>query len=65
MSEDTMLYVALPRGFKPGGSNLTFGFTEEEDAIAGRPVAPAMASFCFGYILEYLCDFVRFVAILL
>jgi iron complex outermembrane receptor protein len=42
LSEDTMLYVALARGFKPGGSNLTFGFTEEEDAIAGRPVAPAM-----------------------
>ena len=42
LSEDTMLYVALARGFKPGGSNLTFGFTEEEDAIAGRPIAPAM-----------------------
>ena len=37
-----MLYVALARGFKPGGSNLTFGFTEEEDASAGRPIAPAM-----------------------
>ncbi len=42
LSEDTMLYVALARGFKPGGSNLTFGFTEEEDAIAGRPIAPAL-----------------------
>ena len=37
-----MVYVALARGFKPGGSNLTFGFTEEEDAAAGRPIAPAL-----------------------
>jgi iron complex outermembrane receptor protein len=42
LSEDTMVYVALARGFKPGGSNLTFGFTEEEDAAAGRPIAPAL-----------------------
>tara|TARA_B100000925_G_scaffold281726_1_gene253805 strand:- start:79 stop:1299 length:1221 start_codon:yes stop_codon:yes gene_type:complete len=42
LSDDTMLYVALARGFKPGGSNLTFGFTEEEDVAAGRPVAPAL-----------------------
>mgnify|MGYP005672040497 FL=1 len=42
LSEDSMVYVALARGFKPGGSNLTFGFTEEEDAAAGRPIAPAL-----------------------
>ncbi len=42
LSEDIMVYVALARGFKPGGSNLTFGFTEEEDAAAGRPIAPAL-----------------------
>ncbi len=42
LAEDTMVYVALARGFKPGGSNLTFGFTEEEDAAAGRPIAPAL-----------------------
>ena len=41
-SDDTMGYVSLTRGFKPGGSNLTFGFTEAEDIAAGRPVAPAM-----------------------
>ena len=41
-SDDIMGYFALARGFKPGGSNLTFGFTEEEDVAAGRPVAPAL-----------------------
>ncbi len=29
LSEDTMLYVGLARGFKPGGSNLTFGFDDD------------------------------------
>ena len=37
-----MAYLSLSRGFKPGGSNLTFGFTEVEDAAAGRPLAPAL-----------------------
>ena len=37
-----MAYVSYTKGFKPGGSNLTFGYTEEEDVIAERPVAPAM-----------------------
>ena len=42
LDEDTMAYVSYTKGFKPGGSNLTFGYTEEEDVIAERPVAPAM-----------------------
>jgi iron complex outermembrane receptor protein len=37
-----MTYLSFARGFKPGGSNLTFGFTEAEDAVAGRPLAPAL-----------------------
>jgi iron complex outermembrane receptor protein len=37
-----MAYLSFARGFKPGGSNLTFGFTEAEDAAAGRPIAPAL-----------------------
>ena len=39
---DAMVYLSYSKGFKPGGSNLTFGFTEAEDVIAERPVAPAM-----------------------
>ena len=42
LDEDTMAYVSYTKGFKPGGSNLTFGYTEAEDVIAERPVAPAM-----------------------
>jgi iron complex outermembrane receptor protein len=42
LADDTMAYVSFTRGFKPGGSNLTFGFTEEEDAASGTPIAPAM-----------------------
>jgi iron complex outermembrane receptor protein len=42
VSDDAMVYLSFSKGFKPGGSNLTFGFTEAEDVIAERPVAPAM-----------------------
>ncbi len=42
ISNSTMAYLSFARGFKPGGSNLTFGFTEAEDASAGRPIAPAL-----------------------
>ena len=42
ISDSTMAYLSFARGFKPGGSNLTFGFTEAEDASAGRPIAPAL-----------------------
>ncbi len=42
LADDTMAYVSFSQGFKPGGSNLTFGFTEAEDAASGTPLAPAM-----------------------
>ena len=29
ISQDTMFYVAVSRGYKPGGSNLTFGFDDD------------------------------------
>ncbi|MDC0124232.1 TonB-dependent receptor [Gammaproteobacteria bacterium] len=42
ISDGTMAYLSFSQGFKPGGSNLTYGYTEAEDIVAGRPVAPAM-----------------------
>ena len=42
LSDQTMAYWSFSQGFKPGGSNLTYGYTEAEDVIAERPVAPAM-----------------------
>ena len=37
LSDDTMLYLALAKGFKPGGTNLTYGFsTQEELDAVGR-----------------------------
>ena len=42
LSDQTMAYWSVSQGFKPGGSNLTYGYTEAEDIIAERPVAPAM-----------------------
>ena len=42
LSDQTMAYWSISQGFKPGGSNLTYGYTEAEDIIAERPVAPAM-----------------------
>ncbi|MDB3951795.1 TonB-dependent receptor [Gammaproteobacteria bacterium] len=42
LSDQTMAYWSISQGFKPGGSNLTYGYTETEDIIAERPVAPAM-----------------------
>ena len=46
MDDDTMAYVSFTRGFKPGGTNLTFGRAtrEELDAIFrfDAVVAPAM-----------------------
>ena len=29
LDDDTMTYLSFSRGFKPGGSNLTFGFTDD------------------------------------
>ena len=42
VDSDTMVYFSQTRGFKPGGGNLTFGFTTTEDAAASRALAPAM-----------------------
>ena len=42
LSDQTMAYLSFSQGFKPGGSNLTYGYTEAEDIAEGRPVAPAM-----------------------
>ncbi|MDC1183816.1 TonB-dependent receptor, partial [Gammaproteobacteria bacterium] len=42
LSNVAMAYISFSQGFKPGGSNLTYGYTEAEDAAAARPVAPAM-----------------------
>ena len=42
LSDQTMAYWSFSQGFKPGGSNLTYGYTEAEDIIVERPVAPAM-----------------------
>ena len=42
LSDQTTAYWSVSQGFKPGGSNLTYGYTEAEDIIAERPVAPAM-----------------------
>ncbi|MDC3078521.1 TonB-dependent receptor [SAR86 cluster bacterium] len=35
---DTMIYVSQTRGFKPGGSNLTFGRTKADDAARNSAV---------------------------
>ena len=42
LSDEAMAYVSFSQGFKPGGSNLTYGYNEAEDIAEGRPVAPAM-----------------------
>jgi iron complex outermembrane receptor protein len=42
INNSTMTYLTFARGSKPGGTNLTFGFTEAQDTEAGRPVAPAL-----------------------
>ena len=42
VQEEIMVYVSQTRGFKPGGSNLTFGYTVAQDIAAGDPGVPAM-----------------------
>ena len=57
VDSDTMIYFSQTRGFKPGGGNLTFGFTEAEDLVtktaayttlystdAGSPTGTALAA---------------------
>jgi iron complex outermembrane receptor protein len=42
MNPDTMAYVSFTRGFKPGGSNLTFGFPEDDEQNFGAQPAPQL-----------------------
>jgi len=37
MNEDTMLYVSYTKGFKPGGSNLTFGYPMDNEGFGAAP----------------------------
>ena len=39
---DSMAYISYTVGFKPGGSNLTYGFSETEDAEMGNAIAPPL-----------------------
>ena len=42
IDDDTMIYASYTRGFKPGGSNLTYGYTTAEDAAMGNAIAPPL-----------------------
>ena len=37
VDEDTMVYVSYTKGFKPGGSNLTFGYPEDNEGFGAAP----------------------------
>jgi iron complex outermembrane receptor protein len=39
---DTMVYASYTKGFKPGGSNLTFGFPEDDEQNFGAQPAPQL-----------------------
>ena len=39
---DTMTYVSFTKGFKPGGSNLTFGFPVDDEQNFGAQPAPQL-----------------------
>ncbi len=39
---DTMLYASYTKGFKPGGSNLTFGWPEDDEQNFGAQPAPQL-----------------------
>ena len=39
---NSMIYSSFTLGFKPGGSNLTYGYTEAEDAAMGNAIAPPL-----------------------
>ena len=39
---DSMVYASFTQGFKPGGSNLTYGYTEAEDTSMGNAIAPPL-----------------------
>ena len=42
LDEDTMVYASYTKGFKPGGSNLTFGWPEDDEQNFGAEPAPQL-----------------------
>lgn len=42
LDEDTMVYVSYTKGFKPGGSNLTFGWPVDDEREFGALPAPQL-----------------------
>ena len=42
VDEDTMMYASYTKGFKPGGSNLTFGWPEDDEQNFGAKPAPQL-----------------------
>ena len=42
LDEDTMVYVSYTKGFKPGGSNLTFGYPVDDEQNYGALPAPQL-----------------------
>ena len=42
VDEDTMIYASYTKGFKPGGSNLTFGWPEDDEQNFGAKPAPQL-----------------------
>ena len=37
IDEDTLIYASYTKGFKPGGSNLTFGYPEDDEGFGAQP----------------------------
>ena len=37
VNDDTMIYVSYTKGFKPGGSNLTFGYPMDNEGFGAAP----------------------------
>tara|TARA_Y200000002_G_scaffold119891_1_gene98267 strand:+ start:177 stop:2576 length:2400 start_codon:yes stop_codon:yes gene_type:complete len=52
LDSDTMIYFSQTRGFKPGGSNLTFGRTKQDDAARNA----FMVSIGQGFLSAALVD---------
>jgi iron complex outermembrane receptor protein len=42
IDDDTMVYASYTKGFKPGGSNLTFGWPEDDEQNFGAQPAPQL-----------------------
>jgi len=37
LNDSTMVYISYTKGFKPGGSNLTFGYPEDDEGFGAAP----------------------------